>query len=525
MIIKRTILALLVSFILSSISYNLSAQVPQADSLALVALYDSTDGDNWTYKTNWKTGSDVGTWYGITVSGGRVTSVSLSTNNLIGTIPVEIGNLTMLDSLDLGFNQLSGLIPSEIGNLTNLTYLSLGANSLIDSIPPEIGYLIKLTDLSLWGNDLTGSIPPEIGNLVNLTGLTFSSNDLSGSLPDEIGNLDSLQNLNIAGNGLTGAITDSIGNLKKLNGIYLQSNNFEGSIPESIGNLTDLRYLYLYGNQLTGEIPDALGNLIYLRQLQIHRNQLTGVVPAALGNLSELVELYVNDNHLYGLPDLSSLTNLQWFYTENNVFTFEDIEPNMGVATVAFTYSPQDSVGSGMDTTLSLEENLELSVTVGGLANQYQWTLDGDDIIDATDSVYAIVSAQTDDAGSYVCKITNTIAPELTLYSRAVNVSVDDPNGISDIVLKIPKEYQLSQNFPNPFNPVTSINFALPEKANVMIDIFNTLGQRVIRLLNEEKLAGFHRILFHGSNFPSGVYLYVINANDFYQVKKMLLVK
>ena len=331
--------------------------------------------------------------------------------------------------------------------------------------------------------------------------------------------------MNIASNGLTGALTDSIGNLKKLSGIYLQSNNLEGSIPESIGNLTNLQYLYLYSNQLTGDIPDTLGNLLHLRQLQIHRNELTGIVPAALGNLSILVELYINDNRLYELPDLSSLTNLRWLYAENNAFTFEDIEPNVDVASESFTYSPQDSVGVGMDTTLSPEESLELSVTVGGSSNQYQWIRDGIDITGATESVYIISSAQTEDAGSYLCKITNSIATELTIYSRVVNITVDDPNGMGVIVLNTPKEYQLSQNFPNPFNPITSIPFALPHKADVKIDVFNSLGQRVIRLLNEEKSAGFHTILFHAANFPSGIYFYTIRANDFNQVKKMLLVK
>ncbi len=90
----------------------------QQDSLALVVLYDSTNGANWTNNTNWKTGNSLSTWYGITVTDGRVTSVNLHGNNLVGTIPSTIGNMDSLQYLNFGYNQLIGSIP-----LTNLLHL------------------------------------------------------------------------------------------------------------------------------------------------------------------------------------------------------------------------------------------------------------------------------------------------------------------------------------------------------------------------------------------------------------------
>jgi hypothetical protein len=86
-------------------------------------------------------------------------------------------------------------------------------------------------------------------------------------------------------------------------------------------------------------------------------------------------------------------------------------------------------------------------------------------------------------------------------------------------------DYSLAQNYPNPFNPTTNIKFRLPETSEVVIDVFNLLGQRIETVINRRMPAGTHIIQFDGSNLASGVYLYRINAGPFQQVKKMLLVK
>ena len=89
----------------------------------------------------------------------------------------------------------------------------------------------------------------------------------------------------------------------------------------------------------------------------------------------------------------------------------------------------------------------------------------------------------------------------------------------------IPEEYALSQNYPNPFNPVTQIRYALPEAVFVRLEVRNILGQRVRVLVNERKKAGYHVISLNGNTLASGVYFYTIEAGDFRQVRKMVLVK
>ncbi len=147
---------------------SVSAQaVNEQDSLALVDLYDSTNGADWYNNSGWLTGP-ITTWYGVTVTGTTVTEINLVANNLNGKIPSSIGNLANLDSLGLSSNhQLSGNIPSSIGNLVNLTWLNLSYNQLSGSIPSSIDNLVNLTWLNLSYNQLSGSIPSSTGNLVN----------------------------------------------------------------------------------------------------------------------------------------------------------------------------------------------------------------------------------------------------------------------------------------------------------------------------------------------------------------------
>jgi len=104
-------------------------------------------------------------------------------------------------------------------------------------------------------------------------------------------------------------------------------------------------------------------------------------------------------------------------------------------------------------------------------------------------------------------------------------VAIDDNDNNSG-KNQIPLKYELYQNFPNPFNPVTQIRFALPKVSHVKIEVYNILGQRIAILLNSPKSAGYHIIDFDASQLSSGVYFYRINAGNNYQaVKKMLLIR
>ena len=89
----------------------------------------------------------------------------------------------------------------------------------------------------------------------------------------------------------------------------------------------------------------------------------------------------------------------------------------------------------------------------------------------------------------------------------------------------LPQKFSLHQNYPNPFNPSTRIKFDLPKPENVKIEVYNIIGQKVETLLNKPLPAGYHEVEFNGHNLSSGVYLYRIEAGEFQDVKKMILIK
>ena len=88
-----------------------------------------------------------------------------------------------------------------------------------------------------------------------------------------------------------------------------------------------------------------------------------------------------------------------------------------------------------------------------------------------------------------------------------------------------PLNYSLSQNYPNPFNPSTTIKFSLPNSDYVTINIYNALGEEVAVLLNEKKEPGYHQVEFNAGHLPSGIYFYQLQAGDFIETKKMILMK
>ena len=90
---------------------------------------------------------------------------------------------------------------------------------------------------------------------------------------------------------------------------------------------------------------------------------------------------------------------------------------------------------------------------------------------------------------------------------------------------EIPTAFSLAQNFPNPFNPATTIQFSLPQAGDVTLKIYNVLGEEVKTLVNEYKEIGNHSVQFNAGNLASGMYLYRIQAGSFVETKKMILIK
>lgn len=113
------------------------------------------------------------------------------------------------------------------------------------------------------------------------------------------------------------------------------------------------------------------------------------------------------------------------------------------------------------------------------------------------------------------------------ILTRALNYTNDTSNvtSVKDDIVNFPLNYELSQNFPNPFNPSTKINFTIPLRDKVQLIVFNSLGEEVVTLVDAELNAGKHEVHFNASNLASGIYFYRVKTGSFTSTRKLLLLK
>ncbi len=124
-------------------------------------------------------------------------------------------------------------------------------------------------------------------------------------------------------------------------------------------------------------------------------------------------------------------------------------------------------------------------------------------------------------SGSDICADIITINGTLTGNGTFCNAQVDVE---TDSIL-VPSKFEISQNYPNPFNPRTVIRYQLPLASHISLKVYDVLGNEIAALVNEEKPAGSYKVEFDASNLSSGIYLYKIQAENFVETKKMLLLK
>lgn len=115
-------------------------------------------------------------------------------------------------------------------------------------------------------------------------------------------------------------------------------------------------------------------------------------------------------------------------------------------------------------------------------------------------------------------------ANNLGFVPLSTTADVVTSNG-DEVVFDTPQNYRLHNNYPNPFNPTTNINFDLPQSQDVRLEVFDLLGRQVALLVDDTLTAGFHSITFDASSLTSGVYFYRIQAGSFVKTQKMMLVK
>ncbi|MCE3051866.1 hypothetical protein HAX54_051084 [Datura stramonium] len=279
-----------------------------------VSLYDSHN----VLARNWSTFTPVCSWIGVTCGPRhqRVTALNLSSMNLKGMVPPQLGNLSLLISLNISNNNFHGSLPEELTRLRRLKIISAMNNNFTGAIPSFFGLLPNLHSLYLSFNQFSGNIPPSLFNITKLKNLRLRGNILGGEIPQEISSLCCLNFIDLQDNKFTGSIPPTMFNQSSLKQIGLTNNILYGKLPGNIcDNLPNLEVLSLSRNQFDGLIPPNMQNCSKLKILSLSANYFTGTIPAEIGNLTMLTTLQLGLTNLKGeIPrELGYLQRLQLF--------------------------------------------------------------------------------------------------------------------------------------------------------------------------------------------------------------------
>lgn len=281
----------------------------------LAVFYFSTDGPNWSLDDGWLSKQHVCQWWGLSCEELIVHAFEFYSNALTGTVPADIGRLTLLQYMDLSENRLGGTLPTQLGNLCNLVHLNLYNNYPWNSnddfqplfegeLPTQMFTLTKLTMLDLDPFRMTGTLDTRISQLTALTYFFLSKSELTGTIPTEIGMLTALRILGLGGSssgmkgtnlpGLVGSLPEQLAGLTGLVIFDVTGNNLTGMIPDFFSSMKELYEVSLTSNKFTGTVPSNLGALSYLYELNLGCNELRGAIPSEVLSLPSLDELCIS---------------------------------------------------------------------------------------------------------------------------------------------------------------------------------------------------------------------------------------
>lgn len=135
------------------------------------------------------------------------------------------------------------------------------------------------------------------------------------------------------------------------------------------------------------------------------------------------------------------------------------------------------------------------------------------------------ISGQAGFQYTYIIEVPGTYNYVCELHFGMNGTIIAEPSSVTQQNNEIPESFVLMQNFPNPFNPETKINFSIPVQSKVLLTVHNITGQEVARLVNQELSAGNFSVYFYAAAMSSGAYFYRIQAGEFSQTRKMILVR
>ena len=425
--------------------------------------------------------------------------------------------------IDLGYDTTldDSVLTANISGVTSLNFAITAIKKRSHGISDLTGIeaFVALEELNLWNNVLTSL---DLSNNTALTRLVCRSNSLTSL---DVSKNTALVELNCAGNQLTSL---------------------------DVSKNTALEYLYCYYNQLTS--LDVSKNTA-LTSLSCSFNQLTSL------NMKNGLKIGagVNDIFLSAIENsLTCIETLDPVYADTNrvVGVFGTSTTDGGVTFSLSCVEAFEWVSSASDT---------INITQSNLTDTYnlQWTESPAIGIGDRDSIHYLVYAKI---GAYPAEeIDDTTVTALSITYQEILENVFEGSPVNGATVKfqvvaknggyskdvtgddrvlyvnrydylsvenqsIPTEFALHENYPNPFNPTTTLRFDLPEVSDVTVTIFNMLGQKVRTFNYQNTSAGYHSVTWDAANdlgqqVGAGVYLYQLQTKDFVKTRKMVLLK
>ncbi|KAK1412885.1 hypothetical protein QVD17_34473 [Tagetes erecta] len=253
---------------------------------------------------SWKKTLDCCEWNNVACdvqNSGRVTELTISSSNISGQIPEEIGDLPYLETLVFrDLKNLNGEIPLAITKLTRLTQLIISKTHISGPVPSFLSKLTNLYNLDLSFNKLTGSIPESLGGFTgHVPNIYLSHNQLSGNVPKSLGYLN-FSIIDFSSNHLTGDLSMFFGANKTIQIADFSRNNFQFDISE-LEYPWSLASLDLSHNKIYGSLPETLTE-VFLAYFNVSYNRLCGKIPQG-GDLQYFDKsCYVHNRCLCGSP-------------------------------------------------------------------------------------------------------------------------------------------------------------------------------------------------------------------------------
>lgn len=317
----RYFLAVFCIFIFSSIWSNaqegIHRGVVQSDFNALMDFYEATNDpddtgnpeNQWVNSYGWDSEDiDVNFWKGVWVENNRVIEIELDNNNIIGELPLSLGDLDGMKYLNLSENSVSGDLPQGISDWENLLQIRLAWTNLSGDLS-ILQNLSHLEEIVIVESNFGGDIQPLLENLKNLREFNVFGEGVYGTIPEEILELQYLEYFSIVESQINPVFPEQFFNLTTLKGLELSVVGFDLENSPEIWNWPNLEFLEMAGNKFEGQIPQQVAQLTSLKELSFLDNRLNGPIPNFLFELPDLVRLNLSHNN-FGPDDCLKIQEL-----------------------------------------------------------------------------------------------------------------------------------------------------------------------------------------------------------------------